>query len=601
VIPPLAQQEHAPPPPTPPGMENLIPPPAAPSPVPMPTVTIPSIVTGLPNGTTPTLTLDQVLTRVLATNPTILLSEQRLKLAQAQVQQGEATGFPHVNVSAADTYYGEPTTAGPSSVAIPSTNFSTPIPSVVDAAQGQTFTGGGGTLGTTSTQLGASSGGTGASATSPTTGATVTPVSPSNPTPTSSTTNNTGVSGTGGSPIAGGGAGQSPQAVHSNDVSQGSDPILQQYESVMQQQSSEQAVGEGPSAAPAAAGGSNNNNNVKTWHNVAGGSINLSQLLDVFGLVGTGVSVLKENVQFYEIDLSREMNEEALTVKNAYFAAINDQNDVASAQEQVTNATATLSTAEAQFAAGVVPMFDVVSAQTQLSTAQAQLLTTQNQFNTQIANLDNLMGLPSGSVFTLAPPPLPDLAATYNETDEIGKAYTSRPEMRQVALDEDIAKKLVKLAYAGYLPTFAIGAGVNYTGNVAVAGNSHYSEQVTAQMNFPLYDGGQTQSQVRQAKINLQTEQTTENQLRQNIALEVEAALINLQNAASLVRADEDTVNQARTSLRLAEISYRAGVGTLLDVENAQAEVASAEQSLSQAEFQLQTSYAALERAEGGR
>lgn len=587
-------------------MQNALTVPNTVVPVPMPTVSVPTITTGLPTAPAPALTLDQVIARVLSTNPAIQLSEQRIRLAQAEVQLGESAGYPHVNLNVADTYYGSPTTAGPGSVQVPAIQAPTTIPTIVDAAQGETFTSGGGTIGGTTTQLSSSSGGTGSSSTATSSsGATVTPVSPSNPGLTPATTNGTGVNGTdGGTTTTGGtgGTGTGTGGAGGLDTRPGQssapiDPLLQKYAAALQSQA-DQAPLTAPS--PNAAGG-HNNTTTRTWRDAYGGAISLSQLVDVFGLVGTGVSVLRETVEFYQIDLNREMNEEALTTKNTFFAVLNAQNDVASDQEQVANAQATYNDAYARYTAGTVPQFDVISAQTQLANAQAELLVAENELNTQKANLDNLMGLPAGTDFTLTSPPMPPLAPTYNEPNEIATAYANRPEMNQVRLDENIAHKLVRLAQAQYLPTVAIGANVDYEGQTAVAGESAYTEDVTAQVSVPIYQGGEIAAEVRQAKVNEQTEHTTEVQLRQNIALEVEAALLNLQNATSLVQADETSVTASRTSLRLAEISYRAGVGTLLDVENAQAQVATAEVNLSSAEFQLQTAYAALVRAEGGR
>lgn len=612
-IPPITQQENIPPPPAPPN-ENLQLPPAPPQTVPMPTVTVPRIL-GVPTTPPPSLTLDQVIERVLAVNPTIQLSRNRLQLAQEQIRQGESYGYPQINASAADTYYGSPTTAGPGSVEVPNVEEPTTIPTITDAAQGETFTGSGGTLGTTTTQVSSSSGGTGSSATTTTgTGATTVTTPATNPGLTPTTTNGTGTTGTGTTtPIAGGGTGTgtgtgTTTGQFARPSGPGSpsapsdDPLLDQYAAAMQQQSPAETANPGnPDQAPRAASGNGNNGGGRTWHNANGAGISLSQLVDVFGLVGTGVSVLREMAQFYQIDLDREMNEEALTVKDTFFQVINAQNDVASAQEQVNNATATYNDALAQYTAGVEPQFDVISAETQLSNAQEQLLTAQNELNTQQANLDNLMGYPAGTAFTLVSPPMPGLSATYDQGAEIAKAYASRPEMHQVHLDEDIAHKLVRLAEAGYLPTVAIGADLDYVGQVAGAGESHYTEDITAQVSMPIFNGGLTAAQVSEAKTNAQTEQTTEVQLRQNIALEVQAALINLQNATALVQADETTVTESTDSLRLAQLSFRAGVGTLLDVENAVAQLAIAQEELSQAEFQLQTSYASLVRAEGGR
>jgi outer membrane protein TolC len=67
------------------------------------------------------------------------------------------------------------------------------------------------------------------------------------------------------------------------------------------------------------------------------------------------------------------------------------------------------------------------------------------------------------------------------------------------------------------------------------------------------------------------------------------------------VDANVQAVAEARESLRLANIRYKAGTGTLLEVTNAEADLAVAETNLATAQFQLLTEFASLQRSEGLR
>jgi outer membrane protein len=53
--------------------------------------------------------------------------------------------------------------------------------------------------------------------------------------------------------------------------------------------------------------------------------------------------------------------------------------------------------------------------------------------------------------------------------------------------------------------------------------------------------------------------------------------------------------------VRLAQVRYQNGLGTLLDIINAQAQLATARNNLATAQYNYQTSLAQLVRAEGGR
>ena len=147
----------------------------------------------------------------------------------------------------------------------------------------------------------------------------------------------------------------------------------------------------------------------------------------------------------------------------------------------------------------------------------------------------------------------------------------------------------------------AITASSSYGGTGGFLSPSQYDSAVSASLNIPLYDGGATAARVKESHVDEDTERTIRDQLRLNVGLEVRSDYLNVINAQSLIQADAQGVTESRESLRLAQVRYKAGVGTLLEVTNAEANLATAETNLASAQFQLQTAYAALLRAEGTR
>ena len=129
--------------------------------------------------------------------------------------------------------------------------------------------------------------------------------------------------------------------------------------------------------------------------------------------------------------------------------------------------------------------------------------------------------------------------------------------------------------------------------------NDTYS--ISAQVTIPLYDGGDTRSRVRSAQVDLQTQLTTRDQLRQNVTLEVRQAYLNISDAQTRAASATLGAQQAAEAARIAALRYQNGLGTFLDVINAQAQLAQAQINELNAQYDYQTALAQLVRAVGSR
>jgi outer membrane protein TolC len=88
-------------------------------------------------------------------------------------------------------------------------------------------------------------------------------------------------------------------------------------------------------------------------------------------------------------------------------------------------------------------------------------------------------------------------------------------------------------------------------------------------------------------------------QLRLQVALDVWTAYQHLTTATQSLRSTADLLNSAEQSERVVLGRYKAGVGSMLDVLNAQSALASARQQRIQSTFNWNTSRAALAQAMG--
>ena len=568
----------------------------------------PPAVSALPStGKVAAYTLNDVLRIALQNNSSIVLARQRLRRADQLLPQVDAQARPQITANLTDTYssydtFGTSAGGSSSTITLPGGGS---IPVITDQGGGSStgFVGGGG---------GGNAASNGQAATSTTTGTGTTGTGT-----TGTGTGTTGTTGTGSGTTGtgSGGTGTSGTGTSSNG-SAGGTAQMAAVPAIVNQLAA--ATGGTTSAAtrtaavtrrPADASnpGTGTTTTGTTFNTGSGGKRNnyagrltVTQYVDLFRLVPAARDVEKATRDFYATDLDRVANETALTVKKQFFQVLRDQESVSTQIEQVRYATENVRIAQARFTAGAAAQFDVVTAQTTLINNQQALSSAQNTLRLDSANLNNLLGLPQGNVTSLQTPALPALNQTFDAGREVKTALARRPEVRQATGNINIARKLVTLAGATLKPSLGFSAAAGYTGTrTGTTPQDTYS--LSALVAIPLSDGGSTQARVRSAQVDLDTQQVTLSQLQQSVELEVRQALSNVFDAQVRAGSAQQGVAQAQESVRLAQVRYQNGIGTFLEVTNAQAQLATARNNLSTAQFDYQTSLAQLARAEGGR
>ena len=517
----------------------------------------------------PTLTMDQAVDMALANNPSVQLAKLKLEDAIAQIDLTRSEGLPQITADISDTLssergYTSEGEGGSSGATLPNGGS---IPVITDQGGAST-----GTSGFSSSSSGGSTVGTYTPPTS-------SPVTLSSPAAAVATTASSTAS--------------TPSAAVSSQSSADMPAVLAAYNQALQKQSTSVAS---PHQTQIQNGDFIEGGNYNNY----GGTITVSQGIDIFGLVPAALDVSNLTRDFYLIDLRRVSNEVALTAKTDFIAVLTAQDALATQQEQVDASTENLRITNAKFTAGTAAQYDVLTAQTSLSNAQQLLASDQNQVDLALASLNNALGRDQRDTVGVTAPTLPALDLKFNLDDLIRTAFIKRPEMQQARSNVIIAKKLVVLNAAALYPALSLEGSANFQGT-QIPGSSQDTYSVIANLSIPLYDGGATKARVKSARLTVQTQQVTEDQLKQNVALEVRQAYVSILNDQTRASSAQDGTKEAEEALRIANIRYKNGLGTQLDVINAQAQLATARTNQTSAQQDYLTSLAQLTRAEGGR
>ncbi len=313
----------------------------------------------------------------------------------------------------------------------------------------------------------------------------------------------------------------------------------------------------------------------------------------VEGLVGQA----QYNFKYYDLGFSKSLQQTKLDATAAYFKLLQTRNLRQVSQESVDNLAAHLRNVQAQYDAGTVARSDVLRSEVELANAQQNLIRAQNDYDVAMANLCNVIGLPLTSEIK----PKEDLKYQQHGqalNDSISYALSSRPDVNQAQANLEGAKQGVKVARSGFLPTVTASAAKDWYDSGFPGGKNHnWMASLTASLT--LFDTQLTRSKVKEAEYAVISASETARKTRDGVALEVQQAYLNMREAEKRIETSKVTVVKAEEDFKIAQVRYTAGVGTNLDVIDAQLALAQAKTNYIQALYDYNTSKAQLDKAMG--
>jgi len=157
------------------------------------------------------------------------------------------------------------------------------------------------------------------------------------------------------------------------------------------------------------------------------------------------------------------------------------------------------------------------------------------------------------------------------------------------------------MARAAYIPTVAVGGQYNFWGNNLKFGGDTWESYYTFSLvlNVPLFNGLVNAAKVGESKAMLKQLEFSQKGLTEMVKFEVNDSILSLQQAKESLLSQEKNVEQAQEAVRIAELNYKEGLATNLDVSGAHVALSQARTNHSQALFDYALALAQLEKAIG--
>jgi len=338
-------------------------------------------------------------------------------------------------------------------------------------------------------------------------------------------------------------------------------------------------------------------------HNLMGGAITLTQPIYMGGKI-TAMNKMAEYAQELASTMRRGKVEDILyNVDAAYWQVVSLKSKQKLARSYVELVRSLDDDVKAMVQQGVATRANQLTVDVKLNEANVDQTKVDNGLVLARMLLAELCGLPVNETFTLADEDRDDLGATLNATSfDMNTVYSNRYDIHALELATNIYDQKVKVARSEMLPKVAALGAFHVTNPNTYNGfknrfGAAFTVGVTLKM--PLWHWGGLTAKVRQAETDAAIKRLELADAKDKIELQVNQASFRYQEAYKTYEATKANLAEAEENLRIANIAFKEGVGTVDDVLAAQTAWLKANSEKVDAEIDVQLSYVYLNKVMG--
>jgi outer membrane protein TolC len=352
---------------------------------------------------------------------------------------------------------------------------------------------------------------------------------------------------------------------------------------------------------------------------------NISQSLFQGGRVLAATRAAGRLRRAARLDVAEVRAQLTLDVQRAYLQALFSDRLVQIQAENLALASARLTQVQQLEGGGRAARYDVLRARVERANLEPLLLQARNDRELALLDLKRLLNLPIDQQVELTTSidaqALPALLASYARDST---AEAERASVRSAELVARARRDAIAVARADLLPTvnvffqtgyqaFPIGGFPTDFGRVASRfcpsgsdpsrtcnnGGWFSDRQVGVQISWPLFDGLRAKGNIDLTQAQAKLAETQLNIEREQVALEVAQARAEVARARAAYAAQQLNAQDAGEAFRLSNLRFTRGVGTQLDVSDAQLALLTAQTNEARAVYDLYLASASLAFALG--
>jgi outer membrane protein len=328
-----------------------------------------------------------------------------------------------------------------------------------------------------------------------------------------------------------------------------------------------------------------------------GTGLQLNQLITDFGRTSNLVSSARLRAEAQNQATLNVRANILLETDRAYFGVLRAQSLLTVAAETVKTRQTVADQITQLTAAKLKSQLDLSFANVNLADAKLQLSDAQNGLKSAKAELATAIGLPGQEDFVLAEELMPD--APPDQVDPvIAEAIQKRPELTELKLQADAAQRFVQAERALQYPT----VGVLATAGFVPAGESTVPGRygaIGANISIPILNGGLFRARRTEAEFRAKAASKDVEDLQNRIIRDVRTAYLGALNAYERMGLTVQLLDQAKLGMDLAQGRYDLGLGSIVELSQAQLNYTSAQIVNSSAKYDYQVQHALVQYQTG--
>ena len=334
----------------------------------------------------------------------------------------------------------------------------------------------------------------------------------------------------------------------------------------------------------------------------AGAGVTLSQLITDFGRTINLVSSSKLLEKAQNANALATTEDIVLATDQAFYNVLQAEALLKVAQQTVTTRGSVEHQVDELTKSKLKSTLDLAFAQVNLSQAKLLQLDAQNNVDSTIAALSAVLGFDKEVRYELSdedtqpPPPPPDVDVLINT------ALQQRPDLQALTYDQQAAEKFRRAQREQLLPTIsALGiAGGTPVRPDCIDGcfpnyfTSSWYGAIGVNMSVPIFNGFLFTAQASEANYRAKAAAESTRDLRDRVVRDVRTAWLSANTAFQRIGVAAELAKEADLGLSLAQDRYQLGLGSIVELSQAQLQQTDAAIGYVNAQYQYRLSLSTL-------
>ena len=333
-------------------------------------------------------------------------------------------------------------------------------------------------------------------------------------------------------------------------------------------------------------------NNPIIYERVAAG-VTLAQLITDFGRTNNLVATAALRAKASNLNAQATAAQIKLAADQAFYNALQANAELKVAEQTVSARQLVSDQITTLFNNKLKSQLDVSFANANVSQAKLLLLDAQNNYQAALSVLSEILGSSSQRQFDLVDPetqlnPPPDAVVQL-----VDQALSNRPEIAAQDYEYQAAQHFQKAERDLLLPDVRVLGTVGSVPTGAPQLESWYGA-VGVNVNIPIFNGFLYPARSREAALRAQASHEQLRDLKDRIANDVRTSWLNANAAYGRISVTQQFVDQTNLAADLSQTRYTLGLGSIVELSQAQLQQTEAQIQFAAAKYQYQIAQALL-------